>query len=786
MSSFARKLCAVALVLTLSGCRSGVELTKPHRVHRQDLAGSTYVTVLSIAPWDDYIEALQPKFTMTADTALSRVIPTTQAEDERFLQSISAALKLATPTSKITTGPTSTTDPTIRTVEEKGPGDASKVEFKDLDDTELPEGTDVLEKTTLEKEPILQHLIATALFQEVQLLNRYVTDAATRTHMVPYVVRIQITVMPEARNEPYDAYSNLSFFLGAPVPIPKEVQQPQPNGATASKEIPSKETPSKDATQLKLFEYEKANAAALERAYGVHHAQDAKIDRTLDGHIPCTGAQSPSILPLFVTDNIEGAMHAQTAESVRQLMGALAVLSNNFSGSASARFRSDMLRSVLGRDLNSLLTVGRVNDNTLRVRLGAVQAPTGSYAMVPQTHNVTLLLMVPDRDSRNDECRDVRTMRFLSRTSFVDAKTGQTLPERSALNEAFLVAKINQELDNYGVKIHWTPVQEKRGIYLNLVLFASTNNRQGFRDQFQKLLAMDERNKCKDPANGKLFKPCLSDFTRDLLEDGVWMELVNLTSGSQWHIGTLELPEVKQPELPPLQRVLLLDDGKKSASVTLPGGTRQFKDGISAKLVVITKDTKSHEVKPIQIDVPASGDSVKLTFTSPAKLIGELTDAQYQLTVDYGSDRRSKYRDQSTSLSRVFDNDRIKYAAPEKEAAGDPMKMTISSRQIRAEKAEGTLNIEFERDPKAEEDVVVRFDVSGADVVEVTSDTDGLVASKTSRVIKKNGVASVKLRNLSPTVPVVFTLKKVTADGATAFGEPVTLTVLELQSKGGP
>src|SRR5262249_47299447 len=61
-------------------------------------------------------------------------------------------------------------------------------------------------------DPMTRYWAATALFQEVQLLNRYVRDAWVRRGSRPYVVRVQATLMPAARNEPYDAYCTCSFF----------------------------------------------------------------------------------------------------------------------------------------------------------------------------------------------------------------------------------------------------------------------------------------------------------------------------------------------------------------------------------------------------------------------------------------------------------------------------------------------------------------------------------------------------------------------------------------------
>lgn len=59
---------------------------------------------------------------------------------------------------------------------------------------------------------MLEYAAATAFFQEVKLLNRYVADAALRRGCRAYVVRLQMSVVPFARNFPLDVYSNISLF----------------------------------------------------------------------------------------------------------------------------------------------------------------------------------------------------------------------------------------------------------------------------------------------------------------------------------------------------------------------------------------------------------------------------------------------------------------------------------------------------------------------------------------------------------------------------------------------
>ena len=77
------------------------------------------------------------------------------------------------------------------------------------------------------------------------------------------------------------------------------------------------------------------------------------------------------------------------------LSGAYAGPAGQVAPSASARQFNADLRSLYSSDLNSVLTVARVSDNTIRVRLGAMQQAGSNYAMIPRNHNISLLMMVP-------------------------------------------------------------------------------------------------------------------------------------------------------------------------------------------------------------------------------------------------------------------------------------------------------------------------------------------------------------------------------------------------------
>src|SRR6266481_5558802 len=92
-------------------------------------------------------------------------------------------------------------------------------------------------------DPMLRFWAAAALYQEVKLINRYVTDGAIADEYIPYVIRLQVSVMPRKRDLPYDAYSLISFFAGkfdpksGPITLQseKDSKAPDPNATNSVK-----------------------------------------------------------------------------------------------------------------------------------------------------------------------------------------------------------------------------------------------------------------------------------------------------------------------------------------------------------------------------------------------------------------------------------------------------------------------------------------------------------------------------------------------------------------------
>jgi hypothetical protein len=301
----------VALFVLISGCDDG--LPKQNEVKFQEDAGDVDVATTMLAPWHDYMPILQPQFSLSAQDALARVLPTTGTYDERTSSTISGALAITGPTVTSPAAPPSATTAVASGLSPSAP---------------------TLTRPT-NSDAMLQYSAAAALFQEVSLLNKTVSAAALRHGYIPYIARLQISVRPHSHNLPYDINLTISFFTG---------------------------------------------------------------DSETNSHgYPADGPQrNPYVLPILVTDDLEGVTGSQTTEQLRAVSLALSAAAKGVGGAGALNDALDKWKTTLGTDVNGLITTGRIADNSIAVRLGAQYQPKGGYAMTSRNYNLSVVMMVPE------------------------------------------------------------------------------------------------------------------------------------------------------------------------------------------------------------------------------------------------------------------------------------------------------------------------------------------------------------------------------------------------------
>lgn len=805
------------------------------RFETQQQAGSAHVAVISVGSWEDYQNAMQPNFSMDETKALASVVPSTQVLREETQQALSLLLKLRSADVKLSeeksknkiTDPENPDGNKDEDVEKSG----TKTETTDAGALGAPKGAvlgapgslpakkDILDQP-VDMDPFMRHAAAAALFQEVRLLNRYIRDAATREGYRALVVRVQVNLMPAARNEPYDAYTTLSFFpprgdAGAPVlfanwgssgaamsflddraplsqilarlstvkdirsalvneldwlirrkstdelwqvegwedvlqlwgsklaelskkledkepdvevaedkdlasyagmvaAIRSKLTNPASNGkhpletdtaawAAAAKQLDKLSlqlspedvafasqlmkvsgrmhdilleegikarqramviaengsslwlvapanvrgagideatfstvrefvaaTATDDSNRLSARKRAFANAAEgqfvidtclrlesqlanlnsdqakklsakgsdVEAAYWVKRALlqiRLAVELIAEFHTK-PQANAPIVVPLLVTDGMERSFGSRTTLVMQQYSLALSAMLKYFSAAGEVTSQFQDLLATVGNDYNSLFSVARISENSVRVRIGAMLQSTAQFAMVPQNRYVTMLLLVPK------EVEPGEKINMLSHTSFVDCKTGEQLPVGEEPTTVWWKPRFAS---------HFDPRFKD-----SLKAMALANDFPGFVSEFNAALA-DLRTRYEN--NDKSLHGLeLKDLERDVrvpaeaYAEQLWSQIVNQLGRAPYASTQVQVPPLSRgSELPSRSEgdpLAAFDDGVTSCTVTLTDAPQIPLDTVYAELRVSWPNFKLGLV-----DVPAGSSGIALT-----------------------------------------------------------------------------------------------------------------------------------------------------------------------------
>jgi hypothetical protein len=542
------------VTFTLFGCATN--LYHQNLPERLDDAASVHVAVLSVAPWREYREAMQPVFDMkTADDALSMVLPSTLTLEETLKDSFSASLQAGMPSTSstgsaskksVSSGSSATKEAATAagasdkstatqagkttaasdksTATQAGKTTAASEKSTADENAAKAEGTQDKSKTPSAQssslDPWLRYLAATALYQEVQVLNRYIKDAAIHEYYSPYLVRLQVSLMPRMQDEPYDAYSNISFFPG-------------------EFDVPAR-----------------FNLSSMRDPY-----------------------KGIRVLPLLVTDDIEMAIHEHSLDQTRQFALTLSALFHGVSAGADLKSSTDSLRKALGHDFNSTFTVARVSDNTIRCRFGAQYQSNSMYAMVPQTHNVTLVVLVPNENTKGN-FRE-RTVHLISKTTLTNTQTGKDLQSRTH-NET--MAETRRSLAG---------ISDQDANVLNGCILSNDWDR--FNSECQRM-----------------------NVPLSLPREYLWADLTDVRLGSSYSNTSFVVPlDPEADRIWASQTPILTDDGKDSSTVKLRSVVGLEADKLLFTLAIPAKGS-GKVLAHTGATVGSDGKTVDITFPSLA------------------------------------------------------------------------------------------------------------------------------------------------------------------------
>lgn len=438
-------VCAAMMIFVLTSC-SDVDksLFEQYRPPTQADAGSVHLAVAPPIPFEAVRLAISPGYKLTGDDAVKAALPTTGYMEDRFLEMFTAALGLGLSRTSVTGTRSDGTAPAAK---------APDVKLNDSGKSVLSTGDD---KRPLKQDAMLQYSAATALYQEVHLLEQYVSYASRRHGYKPLVLRFNVGLQPFARNQPYDVYASIGFF------------------------------------------------APLQGSPGCYPPTPGFV-------------RQPYVLPLLVTDNLEGMATARSAEMITQLALAVSVLIQGIAGEASFGYTRDRLKSVLGTDLNALLTVSRSVDNVIQVRLGAVSQPTARFAMVPRNHTITALILVPKEHF--DLCPErPPLLNVTMKTVYRDALNGHPL----VFNSAILQDAVRPALRRAGVSET-----------AMAILFENQHKLLG---ELMAAVQMQERTTFENVLNGIRQRGGLTGFP-----EAVWLVLAEIQSRSDYQTASVLL-----------------------------------------------------------------------------------------------------------------------------------------------------------------------------------------------------------------------------------------------------
>lgn len=693
--------CVAASVLLASGCRHfGREQTfgaESVRVpERQALAGSAHVAIVSIAPWEEYAQALQPLFPMDEERAMREILPTTLATQSDVSEAFRLGLRAALPTvaSSASTSATSSTvasatkvdalavDSTIVRSEttsaattSKAPGDLSSVSASSpqaLPSTRQPAAS-VLD-TPLGADPFARYAAATALFQEVRALQRYVHDAIVGPQDRAVVVRLQVTLHPAQRNLPLDAYTTLSFFPA--------------------------EGPGKTFTTL-AFNPSKS-------------------------HSPPRGIR---VVPLIATDNLEGAAASAASATLQQYtLDILGSLGGAALG-ADAGQAAQRLRSLVGKDVNSVFSSGQLSANTLRVRIGASNQPTARLGLVPRNHTVTVLVVFP-------RSPDVAALRVASKTEFINGNTGKKLRQQS-LND--LHQRIDDALKLYGINI-----SEDDPMLLSLFKAVQEGDPSAFGDSLMKVTL-------KGPA-ARVQKAMLTNY-----KESIWMDVASALSSHAYGTTTAELPGEWKPFLEQAGSAALAVDDGKTMTVVVPGARtfRGVEVSATAKLVVDSVPT----ILVAQATTVDARGQMTVVFRSP-KSLGLCADAK-KCSAPLQVCPNPAHRRAPSDCSSV----QMTYSVPpdSKEAGLGSFSLIAGAKVVTATRSQGSLVLLIEKNPKAPVQDSLSVTVQGADIVGMRPEPfDTLkppaVEQRAQRIlVRRSARLHLTLSNLDERTPLLVT-----------------------------
>jgi hypothetical protein len=449
-------------------------------------------------------------------------------------------------------------------------------------------------------DPILKYQAALALYQSVQLMNRGVQNAASMGCFAPYLVQLKLAILPYRGDLPYDLHARVSFFRGG-------------EGSSGA--------------PVNLYDLKSGPAPAGSPAQG--NCQNS--------------SQLPQIVPLLVTDDIERAIKSRAVETARQFGLALSGMYQGVGANLGLNSLNQSLTALSGQDINSRLTVARLSDNTLYVRIGAANEATAGKALIGQTYDVSLLLLVPLGyfDSTGSEPQ----IQVVSHTEFRDPTKGSILPNRPGGAIVSAADQAMQDVLSGDLLAAWNAAKEstKQKVALELACPIQTAKywpREGLTScgndndlpyhNFEEIIDHETIPSSDGKSPPVSFKTLSEDYRKIL-----WTRLSVLLADSPFKTAFFALHRPPKVYIPS-QTALLFDDTKDTTQIQLHNVTGASNGTVTASLLLIDVPAKEKQLQTYQLAAHAISldpNTQVLTLTFPS--LGKWGIANFDLAKSY-------------------------------------------------------------------------------------------------------------------------------------------------------
>ena len=828
----AAPLLQTLVALSLAACQSAqIKLPSPVRVKTQDQAATVLVTTSMVAPWDNVSASLKPAFTMTGDTAVTEVLPTTEQIQSEVLSAFGASLGVGLPGSSTTSssgrtqntaqGSNTTGGVTTNTASTNGTTTSSSTTTTSPGVVPTPPAgtpaggqlpTSTSPSGSLGLDPVLKYKAAAYLNQEVQLLNQEIENAAVRECFVPYVVKLKMAVMNYRPYLAYSVHTRVSFGSGPTGEFPptdKELED-----AAATLEAAGLFTDADLTSSNPRREADPGQSAEDERLRRLRQVA-TKLQGTHTSSRCLTLDHTPVVVPFLAADDMEVALKSRATEAAQQIAFALNFMVHGVGGNAGLNNLNTSLTAVTSRDLSSVLTVSRDNDNTLYIRIAPNNQASNDPSLIGQTYDVAVLLLIPRRYFvwRGDRFGPAN-ISFVTYTQFRDADTGDILesrPVEGLAKELDRVLKPYVSLDQprskwWNARTPTEKIGESSGLLEAIV--------QGNSNAFRAYLAGGSKCKRKD-ADTAHENLCLDpDYSPAL-----WAGLSSVLSDNSYKSASFEAPIPSRITIP-WQSVLASDDKTHPISVLVGGVGGRSSATLGAHLSVVTKtgaaitlvtipaqslalDTTAHVLtltfpslgklglamppppdpaKPNKKPDDKSADSGPFLVPSDAKNVLVIERVNCDPLISLCPEFTGESNGQPLMPHGPADHQYLEFplqlVAIGKSTPNSIAKLSASGSTIAINKGSSTgvlpilVSVPATPPPTGE---TYALTVSGAAVLATLNPTGAAVPlNKNGYVLAQAGLYTINLINLTPGAGVTVSVQAIKPDGKTPDGDPAT------------